>query len=257
METFGVPNTRGVDWEAIYATELVYEANCWTKCGDAHCCHFSRHKDQFFIMGKKPFQELPLLPGEYEFLRETGRLQQFGEHEFRRTQFAIPGGRMLSLEEIVVHRPGCACQHAHRPTVCRLYPLFPVLDIDGRLAGVDGRFGIYEELEAIEGLARACKVGSVSFEQLDLFLRFVALLSGSPLHLYYLRAYHITKEHVSRRLGALRASSSESAFELFEGQFLRGELIDRETLQEELGALADAFGVRYGPSFRLDAASGT
>jgi hypothetical protein len=242
---------HGVDWDAIYETDLVYEANCWTKCGDAHCCSFSRHKSRFMFMGRKHFQELPLLPGEYDYLRQTGRLEQFGDHKHKRTEFTLRGGGVMILDSIVSYRPGCACEHAHRPTVCRLYPLFPVLDIEGRLVEVDERFGVYEELEMMEGLGRTCEVRAMPFDQLNLLLRLVHTIARSPLHIFYLQAYRLTKSHAFANLSATRASSSQSAFSLFEGQYLTGALLNQPELQEELGMLADQFEARYGSGFGL------
>ena len=242
----------GVDWNAIYESDLVYEANCWTKCGDAHCCSFSQHKSRFMFMGRKHFQELPLLPGEYEYLAQTGRLRQFGEYKHKRTELALQGGDVVVLDSIVSYRPGCACEHAHRPTICRLYPLFPVFDIDGRLVGVDAAFGIYEELEKIDGLGRVCEVSALPFDQLNLFLRLVNTIAESPLHLYYMQADRLAKSHVSANLSAMRASGSQSAFALFEAQFLTGTLLNQNILRDELSSLADQFKARYGLSFKLE-----
>jgi hypothetical protein len=136
----------GPDWAHIYGLDLVYEKDCWKLCGDAHCCNFARHKSRFKFMGKKPFQELPLLPGEYEFMRDRGWLAQFQDHVHKKQVFALDGQRAMTIESIVSHRPGCACDHATRPTICRLYPLFPVLDIEGRITGIETHFWIYEEL---------------------------------------------------------------------------------------------------------------
>ncbi|TNC49136.1 hypothetical protein FHG66_11845 [Rubellimicrobium rubrum] len=203
------------------------------------------------LMGKKHFQELPLLPGEYEFLERTGRLDQFGEYKHKRSEFILPGNRAITLESVVSFRPGCACVHGHRPTVCRLYPLFPILDIDGRLTGVDQRFGVYEELEALEGIGRVCEVRSIPFDQLDLFIRFVGAIASSPLHLFHLQAYRVAKDHAFRRLREMRTEPSQSVFALFEGQFLRGRVFDQPALAQELGALADRFEARYGTGFDL------
>ena len=58
-------------FETIYSTDLVYAPDCWKLCGDAHCCNFMRYKSKMSILGKNLFQELPLLPGEFEFLRRA------------------------------------------------------------------------------------------------------------------------------------------------------------------------------------------
>jgi hypothetical protein len=241
---------RDVNWDLIYNIDLVYEKDCWEKCGDAHCCNFSRHKNRFMFIGKKYFQELPLLPGEYDYLLKTKRLQQFGEHKHKQAGFSLPRNRTLILDSIVSYRTGCACEHAHRPTVCRLYPLFPKLDIDGRLLGVDTNFGIYEELESIEYIGRACEIQTISFDQLNLFLRLVEELARSPLHIFYLQAYSLAKRRISDRLRSARAATGQNSFSLFEVDLLKGMLFD-DSLIVGLGELCDQFADRYGVHFRL------
>ncbi len=242
-----------VDWGAVYATDLVYVQDCHRLCGDAHCCSFARHKARFRMLGRKPFQELPLLPGEYEHMAATGALAQFGDCERRRGELALDAARAVPYESIVSHRAGCACEHATRPTICRLYPLFPVHDVAGRLLGVEPHFGVYEELEVLEGLPRACAVGSLPFEQLQLFLSLCSRLAASPLHLFCLHAYRATKRHAVAGLQRRLAAAPQSAFALFEWQMLKGRLVDREALRAELTALADAFAAHYGDRFALPA----
>lgn len=243
----------GVDWAAVHAIDLVYVPDCHRLCGDAHCCSFGRHKARFRMMGQQPSQELPLLPGEYEHMAATGALAQFGEYERRRGAFALDAARAVPYESIVSRRPGCACEHATRPTICRLYPLFPVHDVGGRLLGVEPQFGVYEELEALDGTPRACAVDSLPFDQLQLFLDLCGRLAASPLHLFCLHAYRATKRHVADGLRRRLAAKPQDAFALFEWQLLKDRLVDRDALRAELTALADAFAAHYGPRFALPA----
>jgi len=236
--------------EELYATDLVYVKDCFTLCGDAHCCSFARHKKRFTILGRKHFQELPLLAGEYEFLRSRGWLGQFGDHDRKQVELPLPDGRVVRGESIVSRRPGCACDHATRPIVCRLYPLLPVFETDGRLVGIE-EFGVYELLERAEGLDRACAIRQVPLEQLAVFLKFCAVLASRPLWLFQLAAYRATKSHVERRIAHDKASSGNSAFKVFEWGFLRANLIRREELAQHLAGVVDDFAARWGPEFDL------
>jgi hypothetical protein len=250
----GAPtNTADVDWARVYGIDLVYRKDCWQLCGDAHCCNFSRHKSRFRIVGKKPFQELPLLPGEYEYLAQSGGLAQFQDHQHRRTTLALDERRAVTLETIVSHRPGCACDHATRPTICRLYPLFPILDVDGRVCGIEPHFGVYEELEALASMEPACRIDAIPTQQMSLFLELVGCLTPSPLHLFHLHAYRVAKAHLASRLRAQLGDSGKDPFTTFEWQLMRGKLFDTERLRAELSALADRFEARYGDRFRLPA----
>ena len=236
-------------FEEIYSTDLVYVPNCWKLCGDAHCCNFKRYKSRFKMIARTPFQELPLLPGEFEFLAEKGWLEQFGDYEHKTVEFEIEG-HSLKAESIVIHNLECACNHDTRPTICRLYPLLPKFNIAGQLVGTEP-MGIYEELELISGMEAACKLTALPFEQLNKFLFIAAQLGKSPLHLYYLEAYRVTKQHVSVRLAEKYNKTQRDVFSVFESAFIRRTLFEKKQLAHELTHLARRFHEYYGDRFTL------
>lgn len=236
-------------FDVIYATDLRYLSECWRLCGDAHCCSFARHKARFRLIGRKPFQELPLLPGEYEHLASRGWLAQFGEHEHKVTEVALHAGRMR-VESIVSRRPQCACDQATRTTICRLYPLLPVFDVEGRVVGAES-IGIYEVLEDLQGLPPACQVTSLPFEELQKFFTIANAIGHDPTALFYVMAYRVAKHHLRARLSEAREGATVDMFLLFERMWLRGKLMDSAALHTELNLLADQFQRRYGESFSL------
>jgi hypothetical protein len=134
--------------------------------------------------------------------------------------------------------------------VCRLYPLLPVFDSDGRLTGIED-FCVYEALERIERLEPACAIREIPVEQLGVFLKFCAVLASSPAWLFQLAAYRATKAHVASGIAEDKAKSGKDAFKLFEWGFLRDNLIRRPELAQHLAGLADAFATRWGPDFVL------
>lgn len=236
-------------FKRIYATDLVYVPDCWKLCGDAHCCSFARYKSRFKMIARTPFQELPLLPGEYEFLASRGWLEQFGDHDHKVVEFAIDG-YMLKAESIVSRKADCACVHNTRPTICRLYPLLPVFDLDGRLVGTE-QIGIYEEIERVGNIEPACQLNSLPFDQVNKFLAIADELGKNPRHLYYLEAYRITKQHVANRLANRYKSQDRDIFAVFESGLIRQNLIDNELLRTTLGELARRFESRFGNDFHL------
>jgi hypothetical protein len=242
------PDLRSV-FERIYATDLVYVPECWKLCGDAHCCSFARYKSRFRAIARTPFQELPLLPGEYEFLASQGWLQQFGDHDHKVIDFSIEG-YTLTAESIVSRKPNCACDHDTRTTICRLYPFLPVLDIDGNLVSTES-LGIYEEMERIAGLAPACQVSTLPVDEAEKFSTIVGELGRTPIHVYYLEAYRITKRHVSQRLASRSSAGDVDVFTAFEGGFMRQNLIDTDSLRSELSHLARRFERHHADSFQL------
>jgi hypothetical protein len=237
-------------YERLYAIDLVYQQDCFKLCGDAHCCSFARHKRRFGMLAKRPFQELPLLPGEFAFLAARGWLAQFAEHERKASVYAIDARRALLVDAVISMRPGgCACDHDTRPVVCRLYPLLPAIDEAGRLASIEP-FGVYEELERLEGLAPACQIHALPLDQLQLLLEVTRLLALSPLVAFHLAAYRVAKRHVFDRLRAAR-KPGESAFGQFEWSMLRKRLFDHDALRAELAALADRYAAHWGAAFAL------
>jgi len=241
--------TAQIDFYVIQATDLVYVPGCWQLCGDAHCCSFSRHKANFKFVGKAPGQELPLLPGEYAYLTSKGLLAQFQDHTYRAVPYTF-GSRSILMESIISRRPGCACDHGTRPTICRLYPVLPVFDVDGRVTGVD-RVGIYDQLEDLDGGPRICKVDTLPVDELGKLLTVTTEIAREPRALFYMIAYKLAHDHVLERVRALRGERAVSAFSVFETGLMRSALIDHAVLAEELGALADQFEARYGADFAL------
>jgi hypothetical protein len=238
-------------FDTIYATDLVYVPACWKLCGDAHCCSFSRHKARFKLIAQTPGQELPLLPGEYGYLDARGYLAQFGDHDHRVIEHRFgAGSRRLVVETIISRRAGCACEHATRPTICRLYPVFPVFDVDGRLVDVD-RVGIYDALEALDGLPRICQVDTVPTAEWRKLLTVTTAIADDPVRVFYVMAYKIAHDHVTARLPMLKGKRPLSLFAVFEGALLRGKLFDLPALNATLDALADAFEARWGERFSL------
>lgn len=252
MQNEGTPTvpagSTAAIFDEIYRTDLVYVPDCWRLCGDAHCCNFARYKKRFRMMGRVPFQELPVLPGEYEFLLSRGWESQFQEFEHRVVEFPLEG-YTLRAESVVSLRPGCACDHATRPTICRLYPLLPVFDVHGRLRGTE-RMGIYEEMEVIAGLDPACQLRELPFGQVTPFLTLTSAIARSPLLLFYMEAYRRTKAHAAKTLGERFAETGKDIFTLFESGFLRKTLVDADELRRDLGGLLGEFDEVYGSGWR-------
>jgi hypothetical protein len=238
-----------VDFERIYATDLVFRPECWKLCGDAHCCTFGRHKARFALIGRNAAQELPLLPGELDFLQATGRLARFAAHEVRRAEYRF-GPYRLGLDSLVIAEAACGCEHGARTTVCRLYPVQPVLDIDGRFVGIE-RLGIYDQLESLDGDTTICRIDAVPLAELPKLLAIVDAIVADPAALFHVMAYDLAHRHVRARVAARRGDRPTSAFRVFETMFLKQELIDRAELDRTLGDLAVRFAARYGAAFSL------
>ncbi|MGE5611058.1 MAG: hypothetical protein ACM359_17540 [Bacillota bacterium] len=238
-------------FDRIYSTDLVYEHDCWQLCGNGHCCNYTRYKSQFTMLGHQHYQELPLLPGEHDYWAHKGWLNRFGEFEHRVIPYPLSSGTM-QIEFLVGRSKSCACEHATRTTICRLYPLLPVYDVPGNLIGVDTGFGIFEEIEDLDHLPRACRIASIPFAELGKFLAIALEIGHNPKAVFYTMAYRLAKLHARRRLEQLRGGRSVSALAVLERAFLIRQLLDQSVLRPELDALAGRFREHYGSRFVLD-----
>jgi len=204
------------------------------------------------MLNKKFHQELPLLPGEYEYLEHKGWLGRFRESERMEIDYPLSQGRM-KIEFLMSRSRSCPCEHDTRTTVCRLYPLLPVYEVDGTLAGVDLQFGMFEEIEQIDRTERACKLTNVPFEEMGKFLAIAAEIARNPKAVFYAMAYRLTKQHARAQLEhATSKRPDRTALSLFEGMFLLRQILDQAALRPQLEALADRFRDQYGPRFCLD-----
>ena len=129
----------------------------------------------------------------------------------------------------------------------------PQFDIEGRLIGVE-QTGIYEEMERIGGLARACQLTQLPFAQMDAFLKLTGALAQSPLLRLYLESYRLTKAHVSERLAQRVGQTGKDVFAAFEGALLRNALVDKPTLHPALSALMQRYDERWPQWADLEAA---
>lgn len=233
-----------VDFDTIYAQDLVYVPGCWQLCGNANCCSFSRQKDRFRLMGGSRAQELPLLPGEFAYLKARGLLGQFGDYQHRVAEYRF-GARVLSIESVISRNAGCACVHDTRTTVCRLYPFLPVFDLDRSVVGVD-RLGIYEVLEDLSGEARICEVDTIPEGERAKFAEIAGAIAADPLAAFYVDAYRIAQTHARNRLVQLKGDRQTDIYSVFEIAVLRQKLIDHTALASELEARARALEERHG-----------
>lgn len=213
------PNPRAervIDFDTIYKTELVHTPDCWKLCGKAHCCNFRRVKSRFRLIGARLEQELPLLPGELDYLERVGRRTQFGDHHIRSTEVCA-GARTFRFPKIVSRTTGCACEHATRPVTCRLRPMLPIVEVDGVICGLD-RIGLYDVLEMVSGEDRICRIDSASPGELAKLRRLTGAITRSSAGTIALIAVKVVQDYVRARLCDMVArvptSSVHSLFDL-------------------------------------------
>jgi hypothetical protein len=123
----------------------------------------------------------------------------------------------------------------------------PAFNIEGHCAGTE-QLGIYEELEQMAGLAPACQLTALPFEQMTKFLTIASALGRVPVLLLYLEAYRLTTAHVRARIEAAQ-TPGQDVFSVFELLVVRNEAIDHAILRPQLDALVTRFRDHYGEQF--------
>jgi len=239
-----VPFARMFD--AIYATDLVYEKDCWKKCEDAHCCHFSRYKSG----SSRGRQEIPLLPGEWRYMETRGLLAQYARP--RRTVLTLDlEAGPIRYESLVVDASGCPCTHDLRPTVCRLYPLLPRFRPGIGLAGIDTAFTLFDELEVHLGVPPACKVRELSFAEMANFLKICGAIAEEPVAMFSVEAYRVVKSHLRSALVGFDQKTVPALLAGVQKAIITRKLFRWDVIKRDLDALAQEFSDRVGDAFAL------
>lgn len=236
-------------FERIYQIELEYQPACWKLCGDGHCCHHTRYRNN-----RKGVQILPLMPGELAFLRESGHINQYSNPKATSQRFEFPFGPLFFEQlEVDLKNGGCPCTHGTRPTICRLYPLLPQFDPCEGIVGFDDKFTIYEEAEAVLGLPKICKVESVPFNQLGPFNEIMKILASEPVFMFYISLYQLMKREFTRELAGHKAAGIAGGIE----QASRSLILKLKTgkvpeLMGQINALADRYKAVFGERLQLE-----
>jgi hypothetical protein len=228
-------------FDAIYATDLVYEQECWKLCGDAHCCHYDRYK-RFGPAAERGLAKIPMLPGEWAYMEERGFLAQYREPRLERTVLEGRSGTTYHFELLVAEaNAACPCTHDQRPTFCRLYPMMPVFEPSGRLKEIDPLFGVFEEMERLMGAPAACQVKVVPEAQRPLLDRICAALGSSPRLVFALSSYRTMKRLFRERMEGVMKARNIPAYAALPIVAKDGEYVDRQALVGELDVLLEGF----------------
>src|SRR5262245_54489706 len=174
-------------YDFIYGTDLVYKPQCWKLC-NAHCCNFSRYKSG----PAKHIHEIPLLPGEWQYMSNKGYLSQYKDPEHTVFKVGLNVG-VLSYEAIKIPTIGCPGEHWRRPTVCRLYPLAPRFDLERGFVGVDSTFSLMEIAEEFLGVPRSCQVDQVPFDELEKFIAISKAIETEPVIMFQFMVLDLLK----------------------------------------------------------------
>jgi hypothetical protein len=241
-------------FDAIYATDLTYGKDCWTLCGDAHCCSFGRYRARDPVQ-----QDLLLLPHEHDYMKARGHTAQYRSYRFHSRSYVLTDATLrFEMLSVATTRGGCPCSHAIRPTVCRLYPMLPLFEVGVGLVGIEPYFALEDEVERAAGMPVTCRIEHLTPAELKGFLRIANAIASVPDCMFHVMAYDCVRRHV--RAGLQRRAAQDPIAPTTEAvsrtlatlgvDLLRGCLFDGTQLRHELDALARSFVDRYGADFQ-------
>lgn len=119
-------NLMEINWESIYKKDFISFKDCYLTC-DGYCCK------NFFGSGFKLLNQnavvLPMLEGEYEYYKNQGGIYNISK-EAKREEFSF-GDKKLVLYYLSCECRGLCNPHCLRPLICRIYPYFPIVNIQG------------------------------------------------------------------------------------------------------------------------------
>ena len=116
-----------MNWEQIYDIRFIESPGCWETCSSYCCSNF--HADKMPLLSSKGVV-LPLFPGEWDHQRSLGVEERPG-FEHREDVYTLADGTQWHQHFLYCQCDGQCGPHEARPLICRIYPYFPIVDLNG------------------------------------------------------------------------------------------------------------------------------
>ncbi len=120
-----------IDFRLLYDHPISKPCSFWEQC-DSHCCTIGR-----LLQPHDPATHLVALPipaVEFDYLRSLGAPGDQWPEPARKFEIGLSG------YELTVYMQPCllggACNSDWRPSICRIYPYFPLIDDDFRIVSL-------------------------------------------------------------------------------------------------------------------------
>lgn len=237
---------REVPWEFIHSQKFFTIDKCWTKCGGGFCC--SNNYSYFSTLRFIPTQGTTILymEDEYNYLFQKGKA-----HPGQRRILSLDFGAEKPLRVIYV-----TCQYMGHckdiiepPLLCKLYPLIPIISIDGDIEALY-EASIFELTFKIRGKNSPCAIKKECahfYNQWNSESPLLQLLRH-PYIILYLKAaksfadIYTQKLKMNTRLMNLK---EEDFWQEWEFYYLSGQLIDIDLLKQEVAEVYRELKQKY------------
>jgi len=220
------------DWEKIYSLNGIYEENCWKSGCNSHCCNYNIVSKNFKII--KKVNEIPLFPGEYYFLKQNNKFQQYSTIKI--LSFSLKNNIKIPIILNWCPLNGKCSNHNYRPVMCRLYPYFPKIDYQCRVLGLE-RSIPYDLFWEEFGEKMPCSITSLSIDSINSTLEIVNNLCKDPINIFYMMMASIYKKNINTQMKKyilqLNINNSNDFFKLWEKLMILNKLFNvKETINE-------------------------
>jgi hypothetical protein len=240
-----------VAWEKIHSQSYLFEDRCWTTCNGGFCCS-NNHPDFQFQLIPTNGTTIIYIEDEYDWLSRNGTVpdpQTTGTVPNQLT-FDFGGPRPLSLVQLPCRLLGMCQGVIDKPLLCKIYPMFPVLGIDGDLEDICPA-SIFELTMSLIGAPTPCTVFAKRKHYFDLWKKAPERLEAlrHPYLILYLQAAKHFSDIYRARLDSnakLRGLTGKEFWKRWELQYLGGALFDGDLFGERVRSTYDDLVRRYG-----------
>lgn len=252
LETLAPP----VPWEMILKEKFLYEDRCWTTC-NGFCCSISSYADFDFRLIPTQGMTILFMEDEYNWLATHGRVVDPNHPDAVPNLVSIDfgGPRPMSLVQMPCRLLGKCQGVIDKPLLCKLYPMLPLLDVDGNLAEMQ-ESSIFELTMQLQGIKTPCTV-------VDKRKHYLRKWQNSPESLRVLKhPYIIFYLQAAKHFGniycelfkansSLRNLTGKAFWQAWEMEYLMGNLMDGDRLAEKIKQTYDVLVDLYGSFFTV------
>jgi len=172
---------------------------------------------------------------EYNYLLNSNRLQP--ELKYMIRKFEISDTIKFSIVNAKCTYNGLCSQHKYRPFLCKLYPVYPVVDFKGNILGYE-KGGIWQERLFDKN---PC---TVSFDRNSIDRNTQIIIKEffqEPKNIFYFKSMEILNSAISNKITELKEEFKDASFDIFikkvELLYLKNKIIDTGKIKEDIAKL--------------------
>jgi hypothetical protein len=240
-----------VPWERIHRETFLYEGQCWTTCNGGFCCNHN-HPDFQFRLIPTTGSTILYLEDEFRWLTQHGKAPtaEVMGSALQEMTFDFGGPRPLTFMQIHCRLLGKCQGVIDKPLLCKVYPMLPVLGIDGALEDI-APSSVFELTMQVRGSRTPCTVVDKRQHYLNKWRNDPEQLESlrHPYIILHLQAAKHFADVYRDRLNdneALRGLCGKDFWQAWEMEYLLGNLVDAERLGrcvlKTYGELVDRYG---------------